>query len=90
MNSQAEISLPLASLILDILDSKGLYAEITKSCLTAVVVVTALKLPCCLSKAETLAIINPDFCIASCIAFQTLALELLNSTVIHLLGFNIL
>src|SRR5699024_9871380 len=75
---------------LSIIAFVGLYADIIKSCLTAVVVVTALKLPCFLSKADTLAIIKPALCRASCIAFHTFAWELLNSTVIHLPGFKTL
>ena len=55
---------------------EGLYAEITKSCLTAPPFETCLKVPCFLSKTLTSATTNPADCKASCIVFHTLFLEL--------------
>ena len=51
-------------------------------------VLTALKLPCFLSKAETLATMNPASVSAVCILFHTDAFVLENSTVIHLPGLS--
>ena len=70
--------------------SLGLKQEIIRSCLTAVVVVTALKEPCFLSSAATLAIMKPTPCKAFWIEFHTDADVLLNSIVNHLPGFNTL
>ena len=70
--------------------SEGLKQVITKSCFTAVVVVTALNDPCFLSKAATFTTTNPTPCNAFCIEFHTAALVLLNSIVNHLPGFSTL
>ena len=66
----------------------GLYAEMIRSCFTAVIPTIAFNPPLPLSSADTLATINPDSISAVRIEFHTADFVLENSTVIHRPGFN--
>src|SRR5690625_863170 len=67
----------------------GLYAEITRSCLTEVGFVCALKVPCPLCRAETFPTTKPASLKAVWMLFQTEELVLENSTVIHRPGLSV-